>query len=116
MVVPTQDAEVSYTKGSECKCGYMTVAKKMRCPKCGKQMRPADWADKGKVLSFTHLDTVPEGLTDLYNLALVEIEKGPKMACWTSYTLKEDDIVLIVQQNGKYLCSPNTLESPKPDQ
>lgn len=97
---------MSYTKGSKCKCGYMTVAKKMRCTKCGKQMKPADWEDKGKVLSFTYLNAIPEGLSDLYNIALVEVEDGPKMVCWISGTVEENDVVVITQRDGKYICSP----------
>jgi uncharacterized OB-fold protein len=111
-----QDAEVSYTKGSKCRCGYMTVAMKVSCPKCGKQMKPADWLDKGMVLSFTYLNAFPEGLLDLHNLALVEIEDGPKMVCWTSGRLKENDIVVITQDDGKYICSPETPLNLKPDQ
>lgn len=103
-----QDAEVRYTKGFKCKCGYMTVAKKQSCPKCSKPMKPAEWEDKGKVLSFTYLNAIPEGLPDPYNLALVEIEDGPKMVCWTLGRLKENDIVVITQHNGKYICSPKT--------
>jgi len=110
-----QDAEVRYTKGVKCKCGYMTVARKLRCPNCGKQMKPADWEDKGKVLSFTYLNAIPEGLPDPYNLALVEIQDGPKMVCWTSGRLKENDIVVITQHNGKYICSPKTASKSKLD-
>jgi uncharacterized OB-fold protein len=71
-------------------------------------MKPAEWPDEGKVLSFTRLQAIPEGLSDPYNLALVSIERGPKVVCWTSGTLKENDEVLIVEQKGKYLCTPKT--------
>ncbi len=94
----------------------MTVAKKLRCAKCGKQMKPADWADKGKVLSFTYLKALPEGLSDPYNLALVEIEEGPKMVCWTSGRLKENDIVAVEQHDGKFFCDPEGMLNPKLEQ
>jgi uncharacterized OB-fold protein len=94
----------------------MTVAKKLRCPKCGRQMKPADWADKGKVLSFTYLKALPEGLTDSYNLALVEIEDGPKMVCWTTGRLKENDVVVITQLDGKFFCSPEDSLNPSIEQ
>lgn len=69
-------------------------------------MKPSEWPDEGKVLSFTRLRTIPEGLKDPYNLALVAIEKGPKLICWTSGTLKENDSVTIVEQKGNMFCGP----------
>ena len=111
-----QNAEVRSTKGLKCRCGYKTVAEKLRCPKCGRQMKPADWKDKGKVLSFTYLNAIPEGFSDPYNLALVEIEDGPKMVCWTSGRLKENDIVVITQHDGKYICKPMTALDFKSEQ
>ena len=93
-------------KGSKCRCGYATISKRSICPRCGKKMKPSEWPDEGNVLSFTRLQTVPEGLTDSYNLALVAIKKGPKLICWTSGTLKIDETVTIVEQKGKLFCSP----------
>lgn len=71
-------------------------------------MKNADWPDEGTVLSFTRLQAIPEGLPDPYNLALVAVTKGPKVVCWTSGTLRENDQVTIVERKGKYLCSPRT--------
>lgn len=71
-------------------------------------MKPAEWPDEGVVLSFTRLQTIPEGVEDPYNLALVGVHKGPKLVCWTSGQLKEDDRVTINERNGKYFCSPWT--------
>ena len=68
-------------------------------------MKPAEWPDEGKVLSFTRLHAVPEGFEDPYNLALVGVNKGPKVVCWTSGTLFEEDPVTIMQRNGLYFCS-----------
>jgi uncharacterized OB-fold protein len=95
-------------KGSRCRCGFATVSGKKVCPRCGKVMKPAEWPDEGKVLSFTRLQAVPEGLSDPYNLALVAVEDGPKLVCWTSGTLEENDDVQIVEVNGKHLCAPKT--------
>lgn len=69
-------------------------------------MKAKDWPDEGHVLSFERLQVIPEGLAEPYNMALVEIVKGPKLVCWTSKTLTIDDQVRIVEQNGKYFCSP----------
>ena len=93
-------------KGSKCRCSYATTSQKRICPRCGKKMKPSEWPDEGKVLSFTRLEAIPEGLKDPYNLALVAIEKGPKLICWTSGTLKENDSVTIVEQKGNMFCGP----------
>jgi uncharacterized OB-fold protein len=95
-------------KGMRCRCGFATISEKALCPRCGKRMKDAEWPDEGKVLSFTRLQAIPEGLPDPYNLALVEVPKGPKLVCWTSGTLRENDAVNIVEQKGKYICSPKT--------
>ncbi len=92
-------------KGQKCSCGFATVADRPRCPRCGKIMNPAEWPDEGKVLSFTRLEAIPVGFEDPYNLALVGITKGPKVVCWTSHTLNENDPVVIQERDGRYFCS-----------
>lgn len=69
-------------------------------------MKADEWPDEGRVLSFARLQAMPEGLQDPYNMALVEIEDGPKLVCWTSGTLKENDEVSITEVGGRYICSP----------
>lgn len=93
-------------KGSKCRCGFVTLSLKRVCPRCGRHMKTGEWPDEGKVLSFTRLQAVPEGLQDPYNMVLVEIEDGPKLVCWTSGTLKEKDEVSISEVKGKYICTP----------
>jgi uncharacterized OB-fold protein len=96
-------------KGMKCKCGFATVSQKAKCPRCGKMMKPSEWPDEGRVLSFTPLQAVPEGLENPYNLVLVAIdEKGPKLACWTSGKLKVNDEVTVTDWEGKYICAPKT--------
>jgi uncharacterized OB-fold protein len=68
-------------------------------------MRAKEWLDEGHVLSFERLQVIPEGLAEPYNMALVEIERGPKLVCWTSKTLEVDDPVKVIEQGGKYFCS-----------
>lgn len=96
-------------KGSKCRCGFSTVSSRKVCPKCGRVMEEAEWPDDGRVLSFTRLQAVPEGLREPHNLALVGIDKGPKIVCWTTSTLNEDDEVTIADVNGKYFCNPVDL-------
>ena len=93
-------------KGVRCKCGFSTVAQRNLCPRCGKQMTATDWPDRGKVLSFTRLDAMPERLDAPYNLVLVSVEKGPKIVCWSDTDLKPDDEVNVIQRNGKCFCRP----------
>ena len=92
-------------KGQKCRCGFATVAEHPRCPRCGKLMKPAEWPDEGKVLSFTRLNVIPQGFENPYNLVLVGLLKGPKVVCWTSVTLHEEDLVAIQEHNGRYLCT-----------
>lgn len=92
-------------KGSKCRCGFSTVSSRRVCPKCGRTMEEGEWPDEGKVLSFTRLQAIPEGLKEPHNLALVGVEKGPKVVCWTTTSLREDDHVAIAEVDGKYFCN-----------
>jgi uncharacterized OB-fold protein len=82
-------------------------------------MKPAEWADEGKVLSFTPLHVIPEGMMDPHNLALVEIDrKGPKIVCWTQGRLTESENVLVTESGGRFTCAPkpgSKNKSSKPD-
>jgi uncharacterized OB-fold protein len=102
-LVDTQEEEEM--KGQKCRCGFTTVADHPRCPRCGKLMKPGEWPDEGKVLSFTKLHVVPEGFENPCNLALVELHKGPKVVCWTSGILNEEDLVTIRERSGRYFCT-----------
>jgi uncharacterized OB-fold protein len=96
-------------KGMKCRCGFASVSQKAKCPRCGNQMKPAEWPDEGKVLSFTALHAVPEGLSDRYNLVLVEVaRKGPKVICWTPRELDEEEEVSVIDRDGKLFCFPRT--------
>ena len=72
-------------------------------------MDDTEWPDVGRVLSFTRLQAVPEGLKEPHNLVLVGVEKGPKLVCWTKSELNEDDQVTIADLDGKYFCAPVDL-------
>ncbi|HJX05030.1 MAG TPA: hypothetical protein VJ489_04350 [Thermoplasmata archaeon] len=94
-------------KGSKCKCGFATNSVKTRCPRCGKEMKDYEWKNRGKILSFVELQVVPQGFESPYNMALVWIDDdGPKVICWTTDSLKVDEEVVLIEYNGKYLCSP----------
>jgi len=95
-------------KGSKCRCGFATVADRRKCPRCGKALTPKEWPDEGKVLSFEELQVTPEGFDAPFNLALVGVEEGPKVICWTSGRLKVDDQVTISDKSSRFVCSPKT--------
>ena len=102
-------------KGMKCKCGFATTSLRNKCPRCGRLMTPAEWADEGKVLSFTHLQAVPEGMSDPYDLVLVKINrKGPKVVCWAKKKMDENESVLVTESGGKYMCVPKR-QSSEPD-
>jgi uncharacterized OB-fold protein len=71
-------------------------------------MKPEEWPDEGRVLSFTRLQAIPEGFEDPYNMVLVGIEEGPTLICWTSGTLKDKDEVTITEVKGKCVCAPKS--------
>jgi uncharacterized OB-fold protein len=78
-------------------------------------MKPAEWADEGKVLSFTLLQSIPEGLVDPYDLAMVEIDrKGPKVVCWTQAKIEENESVLVEESGGRYICVPKARPKGRP--
>lgn len=94
-------------KGSKCKCGFATTSIKTRCPRCGREMKPSEWEEKGRVLSFVGMQVVPEGLDHSYDAALVGIDnEGPKIICWTADRLEVNDEVAVSESKGKYMCSP----------
>ena len=96
-------------RGSKCKCGFSTISMRKVCPRCGRIMEEAEWPNEGRVLSFTKLDAVPEGLKERYNLALVGIDKGPRLVCWSKSTLNDNEVVTISDVSGKYFCNPVDL-------
>lgn len=71
-------------------------------------MKPLEWPDEGKVLSFTKLQTTPERFKNRYDLVLVGIKKGPKLVCWSSSALKTDEEVSVTEMNGKFFCTPKS--------
>ncbi len=88
-------------KGRKCKCGFVTLAGRPRCPRCGKITSDAEWADFGKVLSSARLNAAPEGFKAPMSLLLIEVEgKGPKLACWSEEEFAVGDRVALVDMGG----------------
>ncbi len=92
-------------KGKKCKCGYATLSKKPRCPRCGKVSVDTEWEDIGKVLSAAKLRKVPQGFNVPMSLTVVEVDcKGPKVTCWSEDDLAVGDEVVIVDIGGAFIC------------
>ncbi len=102
-------------KGSKCRCGFATLSDRRLCPRCERRMKLEEWADEGRVLSFTRLQTVPEGLQEPHDMVLVQVEKGPKLVCGTTRALKENDEVRITEADGKYMCEPRAGPELEPE-
>lgn len=99
-------------KGRKCKCGYATVSKKPRCPRCGKVASEAEWKDEGRVLTVAQMRRAPDGFNVPMALTVVEIDgKGPKVPCWTEDEVSVGDLVAVVDLGGSFLCEK---KEPKP--
>lgn len=98
-------------KGKKCKCGYATISKKPRCPRCGRVSSDAEWEDEGKVLSVARLRKIPEGFSAPMALTVIEVgDKGPKVTCWSEDDLAVGDSVVIVDIGGAFICEKQKTE------
>jgi uncharacterized OB-fold protein len=71
--------------GYKCKkCGHLHYPYRMVCPNCRKneynEFEPVPLPKEGKLLTFTHLYTVPEDFeVAILNLGIVELDNGIRM-------------------------------------
>ncbi len=98
--------EMTDLKGSKCRCGFALNTKSIKCPKCGKNMKPAEWADEGTIISCVKVGFPPEGECGPMNIALVQVTgRGPKVICWTDVCFSTGDAVTISEPTKqRYLC------------
>jgi uncharacterized OB-fold protein len=82
-------------EGSECRCGFRTISLKPTCPRCGRTMEQRKFFDEGKVLSYVSLKVKPEDYGEPMDLAMVEIDNGPRLVCWTNETLKAEQRIRV---------------------
>lgn len=71
-------------------------------------MAPAEWKDSGKILSFTKLRIALDDTETRYNLAVVGVENGPKLPCWTTEMLKPGADVDLAMTSGRCDCRERT--------
>jgi uncharacterized OB-fold protein len=93
-------------KGLKCRCGFATTANRIRCPRCGKQMRVTEWPNVAKVLAFVKLGVIPDGHELPMDLLMLQVEDGPKLVCWTDTKMSEGEEVNFTQVDRTYICSP----------
>jgi len=93
-------------EGFECKCGYKTISKNIDCPRCGRTMSPRKFFDEGKILSYVKLGVMPEHHIQPMDLAMVEIDEGPKIVCWADAGLKMEQRVKVLKTDDILWCSP----------
>jgi len=91
-------------EGSECKCGFKTISKRLECSKCGKRMEPRTFSDEGKILSFVQLGIPPEHHDKSMDIAMVEIDDGPKLICWADVKLSPEQRVRVFSEDGLLRC------------
>ncbi|MBE0518787.1 MAG: hypothetical protein IH630_06140 [Thermoplasmata archaeon] len=93
-------------KGSKCRCGFAVNTVSIKCPKCGKNMKSAEWADEGTIISCVEVGFSPEGEHGPMNIALVQVAgRGPKVICWTDACFSTGDAVTISEPaKQRYLC------------
>ncbi len=63
-------------------CGYKTFPKQKICPKCGsKRIKSVELPRKGKVITYTVVQTPPRGFEYYtpYILAIIELEDGTRV-------------------------------------
>jgi uncharacterized OB-fold protein len=92
--------------GSECRCGFKTISIRPSCPICGKMMEQKEFSNEGKVLSYTRLQVPPEGFDTPLDIVMVEIDKGPKLICWTESELAIDQRVEVYSDQNMFKCRP----------
>ncbi|RLG48891.1 MAG: transcriptional regulator [Thermoproteota archaeon] len=69
-------------EGSRCSsCGHVTISRRVKCPRCGGDMEPCSLPQRGRVISFTVVNTPPRGFEYYtpYVLALVELDGGGRV-------------------------------------
>lgn len=91
-------------EGSECKCGFKTLSSNPTCPRCGRPMAHRKFFDEGKVLSFVSLGVNPQDFDKPMNLAMVEIDNGPKLVCWADDQMKDEQRIKVYIEQGLLRC------------
>lgn len=91
-------------KASVCDCGKVSIVHRERCPSCRQKMRVEDVGNQGIVLTYTTLQSPPEGFKPPINLAIVELKNGAKILCEARCEMQIGKEVIIEEVGEKYLC------------
>ena len=98
---------MSQISASRCSvCGKTVVPPRSSCPFCtpGKGAVSQQKVEaRGKVLSFTTMELVPEGFTAPRTVAIVELECGARVMCLCAREPKMDETVQLEEREGGQL-------------
>ncbi len=90
-----------------CRCGHYDVPTLDRCVNCGQPLSVVTLEARGKVLTWTVLHNVPEGLPRPLRLFLVEFSNGMKMLCRGGEACEEmGKSVRVREESGIFHCEP----------
>jgi len=94
-------------QASKCaNCGKSVVPPRATCPFCkpGKGAVSQQMVEaRGKVLSFTTMELVPEGFTAPRTVAIVELECGARVMCLCAREPKMDETVQLEERDGQII-------------
>jgi uncharacterized OB-fold protein len=95
-------------EGSECECGKKVAPYRSICPKCGKEMKSAEFEDFGIVLTHTILHAPPEGYEGPIRFCMVKLKGGAQLVCGYEGDQRLDigEHVRIKKKDNKYVCEP----------
>lgn len=92
---------------SVCRCGHYDIPTLDRCVHCGQPVRVVDLEARGRVLTWTILHHVPEGLPRPLRLFLVELANGMKMLCRGPEACETmGQTVRVREEQGIFHCEP----------
>jgi uncharacterized OB-fold protein len=99
---------------TQCTCGAVYLPPKKRCIRCRSETVPVELKNTGKLITYTVLNTPPEGFTPPVILGLIELDSSnetsntlnsPKLLCGGKLSSSELEMglpVVIRQENDKY--------------
>ena len=97
-------------KGFSCRCGFRTVSTSRHCPRCGKEMTPAEWGDRGRVLSSARLTVRNGDAPQKIRIVLVAVTDGPKIVCFSEDDLSVGEEAIVSQVDGRCTCKRERFE------
>lgn len=86
-------------------CGGIFIPPRATCPKCGVPNERYECLNNGKLLTYTVLNTVPEGFEAPLIIGMVAFKNGAKLVCMgdcNEQDLEIDKSVLVNNKDERY--------------